>query len=87
MKCRSRNPNHVSIARSGGMKPFRLYVVSLTSDVLFMVYVIMADRPVGLLHAPSTMVVVFPDPAEARIIRLFNGTLDVLRNLNSFCTI
>ncbi len=64
------------------MKPTRSYVLCLTSEVLLIVYVTIAARVLGEAHASSIIKVVLPDPAEARIIRLFNGILDVFRDHN-----
>jgi hypothetical protein len=76
--------NHVLIVRFGGMKPFRSYVLRLTSEVLLIVYVMIAARTWGELQTSSIIVVVFPDPAEARITRLFDGILNVFGNPNLF---
>jgi len=69
------------------MKPIRSYVLPLTSEVLLIVYVMIAERALGEPHASSIIVVVLPDPAEARIMRLFDGILDVFRDADSFCAL
>lgn len=69
------------------MKPIRSYVLPLTSEVLLIVYVIIAERVLEEAHASSIIVVVLPDPAEARIMRLFESTLDVFRDLDLFCAL
>ena len=66
------------------MKPMRSYVLRLTSEVLLIVYVMIAARVPGDPHASSIIVVVLPDPAEARTMRLFDSILDVFRNPDLF---
>jgi hypothetical protein len=69
------------------MKPIRSYVLPLTSEVLLIVYVMIAERALGEPHASSIIVVVLPEPAEARIMRLLDSILDIFRDPDLFCAL
>lgn len=55
--------------------------------MLFIVYVINAERLLGAPHASSTTNVVFPDPAEATTMRLSDGISDILRHRDYFAAL
>lgn len=68
----------MSIVTCGGTHPNRSYDLVVISARPFLVYVIIAVRCDLSPQAASTTLVVFPEPAEAMMTRLLNGTLNIV---------
>ncbi len=75
------------IVTCGGTHPILRYDLLLISSRPFFVYVIIADCFDASPQALRTIVLVFPDPAEATMIRLFNCILNIAWNIDRLVSI